>query len=323
MITMPGTTPPFTEDAVSQLPALHLLQKLGWKLLPPAEALAMRGGRKGEVILRSVLEGQLAAINAFQYRGRKYVFDRSAIEEGVRALTNLDDDGLVRTNEKVWELLRFGKGVAQTVSGDTKTYQLRYVDWKHPERNLYHLSDEFAVQAAGTTESRRPDIVLFVNGIPVSVLECKRPGDIGGQNPVDGAVSQQLRNQRESEIPRLFHYAQVLFALGVNDAKYGATGTALPFWQAWREQVLPETSLGALLHTPLTADETARTFLPDAHRFKGSDPRAAKACRQAVRSSTMPSLSLSTGAQLPPPVSVNSHLLETMVVPPASTAGST
>src|SRR5688572_4202065 len=126
MPTIPDNTPPFTEDTVSQLPALHLLQKLGWKLLTPAEARRLRGGRPGEVILRTVLEEQLAVINHFEYRGRSHRFDRSAIEEGVRALTNLGDDGLVRTNEKIWELLRYGKGVPQTVDGDTKSFQLMF-----------------------------------------------------------------------------------------------------------------------------------------------------------------------------------------------------
>src|SRR5712671_3666917 len=102
MSAIPASTPPFTEDAVSQLSALHLLQKMGWTLLTPAEALKLRAGRKGEVILRPELERQLTAINAFEYRGRKYPFDRSAIEEGARAVSNLGDDGLVRTNEKVW-----------------------------------------------------------------------------------------------------------------------------------------------------------------------------------------------------------------------------
>ena len=75
MTPIPSTTPPFTEDTVSQLPALHLLQKLGWTLLTPAEALKLRGGKKGEVVLRSVLEQQLAAINEFEYRGQTYKFD--------------------------------------------------------------------------------------------------------------------------------------------------------------------------------------------------------------------------------------------------------
>lgn len=270
MTPIPDNTPPFTEDAVSQLPALHLLQKLGWTLLTPAEALKLRGGRKGEVILRPVLEQQLASINEFEYRGHRYRFDRSAVEEGIRALTNLGDDGLTRTNEKVWELLRFGKGVPQTVDGDTKSFQLRFVDWEHPERNVFHVSDEFAVESFGATETRRPDLVLFVNGIPFGVIECKRPGHVGGEDPLEQAVAQQLRNQREAEIPKLFHCAQVLFTLAVNQAKYGATGTPLPFWQGWREQVLAEADLVGLLKAPLTAEERRRTFASDPYRFKGT-----------------------------------------------------
>jgi type I restriction enzyme R subunit len=274
--SVPDSTPPFTEDAISQLPALHLLQKLGWLLLAPTEALRFRGERKGEVILRPVLERQLAAINGFEYRGRSYQFDRSAIEEGVRAVTNLADDGLVRTNEKAWELLRFGKGVPQTVEGDTKSFQLKFVDWEHPERNVYHVSDEFAVESFGATETRRPDIVLFVNGIPFAVIECKRPGYVGGEDPLEQAILQQLRNQREQEIPKLFHYAQVLFALAVNQAKYGATGSQISFWQGWREQELPEAELVELLKLPLTAEEAQRTFASDPHRFRGATAAAAR-----------------------------------------------
>ena len=277
MNDIPDHTPPFTEDTVSQLPALHLLQKLGWILLAPREALQVRGGRKGEVILRPILEQQLTAINAIEYRGRSLPFDRSAIEEAVRAITNLSDDGLVRTNEKIWELIRYGKGVPQTIDGDTKSFQLKFVDWEHPERNAYHVSDEFAVESSGATETRRPDCVLFVNGLPFAVIECKRPGHIGGEDPLELAIQQQLRNQREQEIPKLFHYAQALFALAVNQAKYGATGTPPPFWHNWREQVLPEPGLLELLQTPLTAEEVARTFASDPHRFKGSTAAAARA----------------------------------------------
>lgn len=276
MNAIPDNTPAFTEDAVSQLLAMHLLQKLGWELLTPSEALRLRGGRKGEVLLRSILEQQLAAINSFDYRGRSYLFDRSAIEEGIRALINLGDDGLVRTNEKVWELIRFGKGIPQTVDGDTKSYTLGYIDWEHPERNTYHVTDEFSVESFGTTQSRRPDLVLFVNGIPFAVIECKRPGDVGGQDPLEQAISQQLQNQREGEIPKLFHYAQVLMGLAVNQAAYAATGTPSPFWQGWREQACSLDDLSAVLRTPLTPEEAEQTFAPDPVRPPGRTKAVAR-----------------------------------------------
>ncbi|MGE3595798.1 MAG: type I restriction endonuclease subunit R [Dehalococcoidia bacterium] len=277
MSAVPDSTPAFTEDAVSQIPALHVLQQLGWTLLTPAEALTLRGGRRSEVLLRPILERQLVAINRFQYRGVEHAFDRSAIEEGVRALSNLGDDGLVRTNEKVWTLLRFGKAIPQTVDGDTKSYTLQFVDWERPERNVYHVSDEFSVESFGATDSRRPDVVLFVNGIPFAVIECKRSGQVGGSDPLEQAISQQLRNQQEAEIPRLFHFAQVLLGLAVNQAKYAATGTPLAFWQAWREPAAADEALTELVNRPLSEGHMAQTFAPDPARFKGATSATARA----------------------------------------------
>lgn len=288
MNAVPDRTPSFTEDAVSQIPALHVLQKLGWTLLTPADALKLRAGRRGQVLLRPILEKQLAALNSFQHRSQTHNFDASAIDEGVRALTHLPDDGLIRTNEKIWDLLRYGKAVPQTIEGDTKSYTLRFIDWENIDRNVFHMSDEFSVESSGATATRRPDIVLFVNGIPFAVIECKRPGQVG-EDPLEQAISQQLRNQRESEIPQLFHYAQVVFALAVNQAKYGATGTPLPFWQAWREQALGDEDLERLVRTPLTSEEEDRTFASDPHRFAGSTTSAARQWwRSAVASGRTP-----------------------------------
>ena len=278
MSAVPATTPAFTEDQVSQVPALHLLQKLGWVLLTPEEALRLRGGRRSRVLLRPILEERFQAINTFEFRGRVNRFDRSAIEESIRALINLPDDGLVRTNERVWHLLRLGKGVPQTVDGDTKSFQLQYVDWQDAENNVYHVADEFEVEAEGTTDTRRPDLVLFVNGIPFAVIECKRSTLPPGKVPIDEAISQMLRNQGPTEIPRLFHYTQVVLALAVNEARYGATGTPRKFWQAWREAGKGfDAQLAALISRPLTAAEVERTFSPSMYRFGGSAAAAAGA----------------------------------------------
>src|SRR5439155_24327676 len=131
--------------------------------------------------------------------------------------------------------------------------------------------DEFEVEAKGTTETRRPDLVLFVNGIPFAVIECKRSTLPPGKVPIDEAISQMLRNQGPTEIPGLFHYAQLVMALAVNEARYGATGTPRKFWQAWREPADVDVTIAALLNAPLSAEEIERrTFSPATHRFDGS-----------------------------------------------------
>lgn len=278
MSSVPQNTPVFTEDQVSQLPALHLLQKIGWTLLTPAEVLRHRGGRRSRVLLRPILEERLQTINSFEFRGRVNRFDRSAIEEAIRTLANLPDDGLVRTNERVWQLLKLGKGIPQTVDGDTKSFQLQYVDWARPENNVYHIADELEVEAGGTTDTRRPDLTLFVNGIPFAVIECKRSTLPPGKVPIDEAISQMLRNQGPSEIPRLFHYAQLVLALAVNEARYGASGTPRKFWQAWREPDADSTAhLESLMSTPMTEAEINQTFSAGEYRYGGSAKAAATA----------------------------------------------
>ncbi len=97
--------------------------------------------------------------------------------------------------------------------------------------------------------------MLFVNGIPLAVIECKRP-DL--KDPIDEAISQNLRNQRDDEIPKLFLYSQLLLAVSKNEARYGTTGTALKFWSVWKEDV--DAALGPLVNTPLSPSQKDRLF---------------------------------------------------------------
>lgn len=261
--------PPFaSEDAASQIPALDLLRQLGWQYLSPDEADRLRGGRKSEVVLTGVLRDQLTLMNSFEYRGRRHAFGEGAIQDAITELMGVTDDGLVRTNERVWDLLRLGKSVPQTVDGDRRSYDVQYVDWEHPERNVYHVTEEFEVEAPGSTETRRPDIVCFVNGIPFVVIECKPAALAAGKVPVEEGISQHLRNQGASEIPRLFHYAQLLLSLAVREARYGATGTPLPFWFAWRERELDEAGLRALRGARPESERVALRDTLMASRFR-------------------------------------------------------
>ncbi len=241
--------PSFKEDHISQLPALELLQKLGYEYLSPAEAVELRGGRLSGVILENVLAEQLRKINVVRFKGREYPFSEGNILAAVQALKDVADDGLVRTNEKVHDLLTLGRTMPQAIDGDTKSFQLDYIDWKRPENNVYHVTEEFAVERSGSHETRRPDVVLLVNGIPLAVVECKRP-DL--KDPIDQAVSQQIRNQQRDQIPRLFHYTQLLLATSKNDAKYATVGTPAKFWAVWKEREDVDQAVAAVLRRPLT-----------------------------------------------------------------------
>lgn len=254
--------PDMREDAISQLPALHLLQNLGWEYLTPDEALALRGGKKANVLLEEILLPWLREHNRVRYKGRELPFTEGNILSAAQALKEIPYDGLVRTNEKAFDLLCLGKSLQQSVGGDVKSFSLHYIDWEHPERNVYHVTEEFAVERPGSYQTYRPDIVLFVNGIPLCVIECKSPNL---KEPIREAISQQIRNQKEEGVPGLFVYSQLLLALAKNETKYATTGTPGGFWSVWREETPGyEEKLAELVNIPLTDGEIDRLFVKNA-----------------------------------------------------------
>ena len=221
----------YSELLDSQAPALALLRKLGWRYLQPVEAERERNGIRSGVLLEGILAERLAAINRFEYKGQQYPFSRGTIAQAISALKSVPEQHVVLTNEKVYDLLTLGKSFTETVQGDQKAYTLRYIDWANPQNNHYHVTDEFVVE--GIRETRRPDLVLFVNGIPFAVLENKRRDK---NLSIAEAISQHLRNQRKDEgAPRLFHYSQLLLAVQPNEVRYATTGTEARFWGTWKE----------------------------------------------------------------------------------------
>ena len=163
------------------------------------------------------------------------------------------------TSEEIYDLLTLGKSLEQTIDGYTKSFSFNYIDWKHPENNVYHVCDEFVLERRNSKQTRRPDIVLFVNGIPLVVIECKRP-DLN--NALEQGISQQLRNQRNDEIPELFTFAQLLLSVCQNKASYGATGTAAKFWAVWKEEdhATQENVLHELINSPISDEFKTALF---------------------------------------------------------------
>jgi type I restriction enzyme R subunit len=249
----------FLEDIVSHLPALHLLQHLGYQYVTPAEALALRGGKRGRVVLDAILLEQLRKLNPITYKGEKHDFTDANLRAAIDALTDVPFDGVVKTNEQIFDLLTLGKSLEQTIEGDKKSFSIKYIDWDTPENNVFHVADEFEVERTASLNTRRPDIVLFVNGIPLAVIECKRPDE---KDAVEVGISQQLRNQRADEIPHLFVFSQLLLSVCQNQGKYATAGTPKKFWAAWKEENAPDldTTLAKLVNTPLTGVQWQRLF---------------------------------------------------------------
>ena len=221
----------YLEDNISKKTALDLLQAMGYIYISPEDCIKQRGS-KYDVLLKDILRGQLRRLNRYAYAGAENEFSAPNIE---RAIEDLDEqliDGLVRTSEKIYDALLLGKSYPETV-GDGKllSFNLRYVDWDHPENNLFHVTEEYAVESQDKQHNARPDIVLFINGIPFAVIECKAPHIL-----MEQAIEQNIRNQQNEYIPQLFKFAQIILATNKNSVKYATTATPKKFWSVWKEQ---------------------------------------------------------------------------------------
>lgn len=245
------------EKHLSQIPALHLLQTMApkWVMLSKAEVDRERRGKLSNVLLEDVLRTQLMRINTIEYRGRQYPFSESGIQTAIERLRSREPLGLMKLNELTTDLLQLGTSVDQTIEGDTRGRSLKFIDWNNPANNAFHVCKEFDVERAGSSKTRRPDIVLFVNGIPLCVIECKGPNE-----DFEEAISQNIRNQGPDEIPHLFRSVQLLIATNRNKVRYGTVGTSRKFWALWREKEFTDVDVAPLLTTPLTAQEARHTF---------------------------------------------------------------
>lgn len=224
--------PIVNEMSTSQRPAIEVLQKLGYKYISEEENKNLRNNILTEVIFKDILAKKLNEINSYEYKGEKYKFSASTIGQAIKDLNEDLVTGLISTNEKIYDLLTLGKSYQENmVDGTKRSFDIKYIDFEHPENNDFYVTEEFSVLRMNGKDYARPDIVLFVNGIPLAVIECK-----DASVPIIQAISQNIRNQKPEYIPQLFKFIQIVMAANKNETKYATCGTPDKFWSTWNEQ---------------------------------------------------------------------------------------
>ena len=220
------------EMSTSQRPAIEVLQKLGYKYISEEENKNLRNNILTDVIFKDILAKKLNEINGYEYKGEKYKFSASTIGQAIKDLNEDLVTGLISTNEKIYDLLTLGKSYQENmVDGTKRSFDIKYIDFEHPENNDFYVTEEFSVLRMNGKDYARPDIVLFVNGIPLAVIECK-----DASVPIIQAISQNIRNQKPDYIPQLFKFIQIVMAANKNETKYATCGTPDKFWSTWNEQ---------------------------------------------------------------------------------------
>lgn len=257
-------TPSTNELVMAQIPALRLLMAMGWQYISREDCIAARGGNAG-LILTEILVEQLK-MRRFEFKGETYPLSTNAIDQIVRELTVPQmKDGLLSANEALYNKLTLGITVTEFVGGQSCSPTIPIIDWDNPEYNDFTVTEEFELLSTAGTHTRRPDIVCFVNGLPLVVIEAKRP-DSGNPNKsmVEEGISQTIRNQKTEEIPHLFAYSQLLMSISGDDGRYATTKTPRKFWSRWREEEFPESHFSALKSAQ--PQEETKALLSDRRR---------------------------------------------------------
>ena len=254
-------TPKFQEEYSAKLPALTLLTNLGWSFLSPELALATRGGKYDEVVLRQVLRSELQK-RSFTFAGKSYPLSEKAIDNLIAEVCSPAlNEGLLTANERLYNHLLYGISVTEFIDGKKASPTVALIDWQNLANNSFVFTEEFIVTRSGGIENRRPDIVCFVNGIPLVVIEVKRPDGNAKKGPtIDEGISQSLRNQRHDEIPLLFTYSQLLLSMNGNEGRYGTCGTPAKFWAAWREEDISDAEMYAIKNKQIKDEQLASLF---------------------------------------------------------------
>ncbi len=242
-----NTTPDFKEEFSSKIPALTLLSNLGYTFIPPSECEALRGNSLAadkksthQVLLMPIMREFLAK-QTFPFAGKQHKLTDAAIDKVMHELNPAMNLGLKAANEKLYNAMMYGVSVTEFVEGKKASPTIQLIDWHTIENNQFHFTEELVVQNAEGTGNRIPDIVCFVNGLPLVVIEAKRPdSNKEGKSTNAEAISQQIRNQGQQEIPHLFAYSQLLLSVNGHEGLYATCGTPEKFWAKWKEELIPE-----------------------------------------------------------------------------------
>src|SRR2546427_570754 len=207
----------YSEDQLVERPAIQLFAELGWKTVSALEEVFGPGGTlgretKGEVVFVSRLRVALERLNP--------TLPPEAISAALDELTrDRSAMSLAAANREVYELLKEGVNVSvpDRERGGQKSERVRVIDWEHPAANDFLLVSQMTV--TGPLYTCRPDLIGFVNGLPLVVIELKKPGV-----PARAAFDENLTSYKHAQngIPALFWFNALLIASNGTDSRVGS-----------------------------------------------------------------------------------------------------
>lgn len=215
----------FNEDTLSEQPAIGQLKRLGYKythgdqLDPDLVEDCERKSRR-DVILEERLKKSLARINPH--------LTEDSITKAIRMITHIQAESTLEANRIFHNYLISGISVDQDIRAKRQKLTVNFIDFDNVEKNEFLAVNQFWVRRQKITD--RPDIVIFINGLPMVVIECKSP--VAKKAGVLKAQRQMIRYQEE--IPQLFRTNEILIGCNLFKGKYGCIEASVEQYHEWK-----------------------------------------------------------------------------------------
>lgn len=231
-------------------PAADLLRVLfDYTPLSAEDVRNLREGLATEPVLTVRLAQCLRRLNPW--------LGEDGVRRAVAAVTRLTAVDVLEANEAAHTALTFGVTAAHTENGRRQDRTVRFFDFDDPLENTFEFGRQVSIK--GARQDIIPDIIVYVNGLPLAVIECKSPSLA---DPMGEAVRQFRRYEGRDEFtglgaPRLFETAQISIVLAKDVAKYGTTLTPARQWAEWKDAYpLTPAALGERLGRTPTGQDT-------------------------------------------------------------------
>lgn len=213
------------EDSLTEQPAIEMFSELGYeyKFGPDMDPDSFLPERKN--YRHVILEGRLIA----SIRRLNPQLNESEIEEVVYQIKNVNSPNLEIANQKFYKMLSGELRIDTKKDGEKKGVFVKLIDFENIENNVYLVVNQLTIQ--GPEKTRRPDLVVFINGLPLAIFEFKNPT----LDDADIRAAYLQIEDYKKDISDFFKYNQIIVLSDLINSRYGTISSSYEWFSRWRE----------------------------------------------------------------------------------------
>lgn len=197
------------------------LQELDYEYLH-GPSLDIERESRGEIVLKERLSKAIVRLNPW--------LSATNLAKVIRSITHIESTSLIEANQKFHEMIVNMLSVQQDFGKGKKNQTVKLIDFERPENNEFLVVDQFTISNA--QGNIRPDLVVFINGLPLVIVECKSPM-LSPEEQIGEGVRQLHRYQNTHE--QLFYYNQFMIVTSNDRAKVGTIGAKVQHYSEWKD----------------------------------------------------------------------------------------